>query len=143
MTRKKVLERLSCSANGFFFPWTARTASDVASLVHLFLSFLGIFLYRTLPMRYVDVLAKNSAILWDFTRYRIIAYYRRFGKTNHSHFKGQAVQKENLYTARSLTCNRSYPETLVTDSTILHRVKLQKISGLITPWRKPEIAQKL
>jgi len=37
-----------------------------------------------------------SAILWDFTRYRIIAYYRRFGTTNHSHLKVQAVQKENL-----------------------------------------------
>jgi hypothetical protein len=45
MARERVLEHLSRSANGFFL--TARTASGVASLVHLFLSFSGILLYHT------------------------------------------------------------------------------------------------
>lgn len=83
MARERVLERLSRSANGIFFSLTARTASDVASLVHLFLFFSGIFLYHTLSIRYVDVLAKNmmrSAICWDFTRCRIVVYYNVSGQ---------------------------------------------------------------
>jgi hypothetical protein len=55
--KRKSLNVLATQRMGFFL--TTLTASGVASLVHLFLSFSGIFLYHTLSMRYVDVLAKN------------------------------------------------------------------------------------
>jgi hypothetical protein len=134
MARERVVERTSCSANGNVCSLAARTASGVASVVHLFLSFSGIFPHNTLSMRYVNVLAKHmmrSAICWDFTRCRIVVYYRRFGATNQSHFKRQAVQKKFLHCSTFDMEPTCYPETLGTDSTILHRVKSQKISGLM------------
>jgi len=36
---------------------------------------------------------KYDEICWDFTRCRIVVYYRNFGRTNQSNFKGQAVKK--------------------------------------------------
>jgi len=81
MARERVLESLSRSANGFFFDSSYSIWRGAFS--NLFLSFSGLFLYHTLSVRCVDVLAKNmmrSAICWDFTYCRLVVYYNVSGQ---------------------------------------------------------------
>lgn len=84
-------------------------------------------------MRYVDVLAKDmmrSAICWDFTRCRIVVFYDVSGQQISPTSKVKQLKKF-LYCSTLDMEPIFYPETSVTDSTILHRVKSQKISGLM------------
>jgi len=101
----------------FFFSLTVPTEPGVASLLHLFLS-------RYFPIPYTSsglfwcfskkIYATRSALFLDLTRCRIVVYYRRFGTTYQSHFKGQSVQKFFFWTARqSIMLPIGFPETSV------------------------------